>query len=142
MKVLVTNVEQTNEESNKEPVPKPDDVKNKNTERKVAPSSATVGQVTQQEQTDKPKEERTRTKSAPEVALDEKVDSSQDRVAESKKAKNVSVEVGEDTTDGGEQRRRRSSQKDGRGGSLKVRPYKLHMYTCSYTVPSFTSLHS
>ena len=134
--MLITNVEQTKEESNKEPVPKPDDVKNQKTERKVAPSSATVGQVTQQEQTDRTKVERTRTTSAPEVALE---DSSQDRLTDSK-AKNVSVEGGEDTTDGGEQRRRRSSQKDGRGGSLKVRPYKLHMYTCSYTVPSFTSL--
>ena len=92
----------------------------------MTPSSATVGQVAQPEQADeRTKVERTRTKSAPEV--NEKVDSSQDQPTDSKKpAKNVSLNIGEDTTDGGEQRRKRSSQKDGRSGILKVCPYKVH----------------
>lgn len=129
VKVLVTNVEQTEEKSIKEALPKAD-VMSQKAEQKVTPSSAIVGQVAQPEQAaEKSEQERTRTKSAPEVASDEKVESSQDQLTDSKKAKNASLDVGEDTTDGGEQRRRRSSQKDGRSGSLKVWQYKVHMHT-------------
>ena len=127
MKVLITNVEQAREESIKEAtLPKDVDVKSQRVVQNVIPSSATVGQVAQPEQADeRTKVERIRTKSAPEV--NEKVDSSQDQLTDSKKpAKNISLNIGEDTTDGGEQRRRRSSQKDGRSGILKVCPYKVH----------------
>ena len=124
-------MEQTREESIKEleaALPKDDDVKSQLVVQCVTPSSATVGRVAQPEQEDeRTKVERTRTKSAPEV--NKKVDSSQDQPTDSKKpAKNVhvSLNIGEDTTDGGEQKRKRSSQKDGRSGILKVCPYKVH----------------
>ena len=127
MKVLITSVEQTREESIKEAaLPKDNDVKSQLVVQNMTPSSATVGRVAQPEQEDeRTKVERTRTKSAPEV--NEKVDSSQDQPTDSKKsAKNIPLNIGEDTTDGGEQRKRRSSQKDGRSGILKVCPYKVH----------------
>ena len=127
--MLVTGVEQTEEKSTEEALPKAD-VMSRKAEQKVTPSSAIVGQEAQPEQAaEKSEQERTRTKSAPEVAVDEIVESSQDQLTDSKKAKDASLDVGEDATDGGEQRRRRSSQKDGRSGSLKVRPYMVHMHT-------------
>lgn len=116
-------MEQTPEKNIKEAaLPKDDDMKSERVVQKVTPSSATVGQVAQPEQVDeRTKVERTRTKSAPEV--NEKVDASLDQPADKKKtAKNVSLNVGEDTTDGGEQRRRRSSQKNERTGILKACP--------------------
>lgn len=117
-------MEQTPEKNIKEAaLPKDNDVKSQRVAQKVTPSSATAGQVAQPEQVDeRTKVERTRTKSAPEV--NEKVDASLDQPADNKKpAKNVSLNnVGEDTTDGGEQRRRRSSQKNERTGILKVCP--------------------
>ena len=116
-------MEQTPEKNIKEAaLPKDDDMKSERVVQKVTPSSATVGQVAQPEQVDeRTKVNRTRTKSAPEV--NEKVDASLDQPADKKKtAKNVSLNVGEDTTDGGEQRRRRSSQKNERTGILKVWP--------------------
>jgi hypothetical protein len=134
VKIRITNEEQTEERSIKEAtLPKDDDMKSHRVKQKVAPSSATVGQVAQPEQMAETttKEDRTRTKSAPEVALNEKLDSSLDQLTDSKKpARNVSLNVGEGTTDGEEQRRRRSSQKDGRSGSLKVRPLHLFLNLC------------
>ena len=128
--MLITNVEQSEEKSIKEPhLPKTGDVMSQKDEQKVTPSSTTADQVARLEQVEKTKEERTRTKSAPEVAPGEKVDSSrqQDQLTDSKKTNNVSLDVGEDTTDGGEQGKRRSSLKDGRTGSLNVRPHKVHI---------------
>ena len=127
--MLVTSMEQTEEKNIKEALPKAD-VMSQKAEQKVTPSSAIVGQMAQPEQAaEKSEQERTRTKSAPEAALDEKVESSQVQLTDSKEAKSAYLDVGEDTTDGGERRRRRSSQKDGRSGSLKVCLYKVHMHT-------------
>ena len=124
--MLVTNVEETEEKTIKEPLPK-DDVTSQHAEEKVAPSSTTVSRVVQPEQAEKTREERTRAKSAPEVASDEK-----DQSPDGKMTKNTVLDGGEDMTDEGVQRkRRRSSQKDGRSGSLKVNTIHAHW---AYTI--------
>ena len=80
-------------------------------------SSTVDSRMAQLELEEKASEERTRAKSVPETVSD---NLSQDQSTDSKKAKSIVLDAGEDMTDGGKQRRRRGSQKDGRSGSLKV----------------------
>ena len=113
-KVLTTDVQQKEEKNTKEPLLK-DDVTND--KEKAIPSSSVDSRVTQPEHEKKITEERMRVKSTPEIVSD---NLSQVQLTDNKKDTNMVLDAGEDMTDGGEQRRRRGSQKDGRSSSLKV----------------------
>ena len=116
VKVLITSVQQKEEKNTKEPLLKANAI-SQNERGKVIPSNTVDSRMAQLELEEKASEERTRAKSVPETVSD---NLSQDQSTDSKKAKSIVLDAGEDMIDGGKQKRRRGSQKDGRSGSLKV----------------------